>query len=718
MKNKKYLILLSLISIPYIYSCNVQNNVTNPNNIDTSNSQSSIISSPTNNIVIPDQPSIFDSNSNDGVLTIKELLGNADLNKKNNDLFDLIVKNGIPIGIKNNSFYSSSYKSILSKFSLSGLNTEYTYTCSGSSLDLRKVLYNDSNKSSDSIIQSNMNILAGHCGSNSGFIGKDGKIYIVSNSKISELKNDDSILDIYEFKAGDNPARLLIDVDKYSNIYFLSKNGIKKINSNGQVSQYKDLDPSINILSMKVDNEGNIYFIDYKLKLNLLDILGKIKTLNFSVTNANLTLDNKNNLYITDPNKNTILKYNPNNSGFELFSGNNIPSINNDNKNSSQIYLDKPSHPIFDENNNAYIFEFDNKIIRKVDANTGISKVILGNSLNQGDGNELSKVFFKNIISIYFKNNSLFVSEQDRIRKIGQNNIVSTIAGNSQSIPSPSSIPLPTAIPTTYNNTFLDGLSVSYPKILYIDKDNSIYISENSKTRVITKDNKISDLNINAESLVKDSKGNIFFASDKLYKMDKNNNVEVFAGKDSKYRYDNYRGVIPDPLFDDPETVRKIIKVGDKANELYLLEPKGIAIDNNDNIYAVVTSTYDLFNHKDKLNSIIRMNPQGIVDKVYSDINKPENLIVDNKNILYFTDKYLHNYFYYNIIKKANNDNTTSLYAGKILNTDQSNPNNSINNLNALDSIFKDNFYINDITVDNNNNIYFSTAENKIYKIN
>ncbi|MFN8578164.1 MAG: hypothetical protein U0354_15105 [Candidatus Sericytochromatia bacterium] len=740
MKIKKHITLFSLFGIPYIYSCNIQNPIVQTvSSIKPTQNSEQFLISPS-----PKQSSIFNSsaNYNNENLIIRELVGKSNENKQDNDLLNILSNSLRTIAVKENKLYISTYSEImLSKISLKDLNTEYTYKCS--SLEGTSRVYLDSNTKIDELTKSNINILLEHCGHGNYNIklGKDNKIYIISSAKISQINSDNKIIDIYNFKVEENKGtNSVISIDKNSNIYFASDTSIKKINPKGETIWVRRVifnkENEYNyIRNMDIDNDENIYFIDIAKQIKKIDKLGKISNLigggqnsdfnisplDYMINEFNIITDNLNNLYLLELNRNRILKYNSQSLKLELFSGNNIPSVNNDKKDASQIYLNKPTFIIFDENNNAYIFDSGNNVLRKIDSKTNLSTVILGNELNRGDGNDLSKASFKGVISIYFKNKNMFISEYDRLRKIDNSNSISTIAGNTQVIPQPTSEPVPSLAPDTiYDNMPSEKSPISYAKILYIDKESKIYISENEKVRVINTDKKISELidkNYKINSLTQDSKGNIFFASDKIYKLDKNNNISVLAGKESIYKIDRIRGVVPPPSYDNVESIRKNIKIGEKADEIYFLEPRDIIIDNKDNIYAVVTYSYDLFNHLDKYNAIIRINSEGIIDRVYSDINKPQNLTIDSKNNLYFTDKFLHYGSEYNLIKKIDINGKISIYAGRILNDTNFNLIDSLNKIKSRDAVFKDKYFINSITIDNNDKIYFSTNENKIYRI-
>lgn len=403
MKNKKYFIFISLISIPYIYSCTTQNSNIPPVNA-TITPSINIASTPTQQITLV-PTSIPNSNlpiNNEN--RIKEVAGKT-LNKDFENIFQY-NSDRFSISVNNNLLYITLGGS-LAEFTLDNIyDKPEKYYC-GADWDSGKVNYDGKYDINNSLINSKINTLQEHCLYNISLItGKNNKTYIYSSAKLSEIGSN-FIKDVFKFNDNSlSSSRIKLIVDKDSNMYITTDTSIKKLTPIGGEIWNRNLLSNNNekylyITSIDVDNSQNLYFFDAKnLLIKVMDKDGSIKTIVGGGNNSGLNIngidyklngseqvitDNIGNLYILETDKNRILKYDKQTSKIILFSGNNIPSIDNDNKSASDIYLNRPIALTFDSNNNSYIIDSLNKVIRKVDSKTNISSIILGNSISHGD---------------------------------------------------------------------------------------------------------------------------------------------------------------------------------------------------------------------------------------------------------------------------------------------------------------------------------------------
>ncbi|MBC7476205.1 MAG: hypothetical protein H7263_18120 [Candidatus Sericytochromatia bacterium] len=738
MKNKNIVLLTTLISIG-VFSCNTPtNNVqpTKPINSPTSTP----LTSPTSVNPIP-------SISPASVITIPAKLHTVKLIVDKNilqDQYDYSFSDssrgiGINLLIDDNQIYYSDGRNIY-LYNLQSEQNKYKNT---------GYCHIDGYRN---ITDSSFNNFCGYSDYNFKK-GKNNVNYLFGSGRIAKFDKNGDISEIFNANKSMNEQSYITDitVDKNSNLYFFkysylsNQTTLNKVNSYSKEEWSRAIDNTSGEFiyaprPIEVDKLGNLYLFDsYDLKIKKMTPDGVVSTIigggSSTLTNIlgtdyqildtqiKLAIDNNDDLYLVEKSNSRVIKYDQKSLKISTF------IRKGDNNLEDQLGLNSPLAMTFDVDNNAYIFDGGNKVIKKLDIKTGLMSVIVGNSPSHGDGNDLSKVFFKNIYSIYAKNNDLYVSELDRVRKIDSKGVTKTIAGNGQLpeiIPSSSPIITPSGLPADQSIVFT-------PQILYIDKKNSIYISERGWIRKI-ENNKLENINPKlsmSESITQDNEDNYYFSSGTIKKVDKNNNISIFAGQPSQY------DLLPSPVTTipnppDPSSVygnRGELKDGTNAKDIYNLNPSIIVSDSKNNIYTIAQYTYNLYDYQNNKYCIIKISPDGIIKNIAGNSNnqgytedellnssdptipiRPRKLIIDKQDNLYFIDSISQNS---ELIRKIDAiTGKISVYAGKP--STLNNSENLVNNNDKARDIFLR--AITDITIDDNGFLYF-TVDDKIYRI-
>jgi len=148
---------------------------------------------------------------------------------------------------------------------------------------------------------------------------------------------------------------------------------------------------------------------------------------------TDLTYDTNGNLFFVDG-QNSVVRKIDTNGIISTIAGNGTPGYSGDGGLATEAQLYVPYGIVFDSNNNLYISEIGNNVIRKIDAN-GIISTIAGNGIQGyfGDGGLATDAQLYGPFGITFdNNNNLYIGERynNVIRKIDTNGIITTIAGN------------------------------------------------------------------------------------------------------------------------------------------------------------------------------------------------------------------------------------------------------------------------------------------------
>lgn len=592
-----------------------------------------------------------------------------------------------------------------------------------------------------------------------------GNIYILSRFELIKITPNK---EAYRYILGlENISSVTSDDE--SNIYISSeeKGFIKKFSSD--YKEFWTINTSSNTgsekcykpINLRSDKNGNILFFDLQdLKVKQISKDGKnisvvigggnnnfsenIDAKNYKISSefTKIIFDNNDNLYLLEKDKNHILKYNTETKKLTRFAGNGKVGFKQNNTLASESNLNNPIAINFDKNNNAYILDIGNKVIRKIDTSTQIISTFYGREINHGDGNNLNNIFFEEINNIYPKNNNLYISEKDRIRKFDGTSI-ETIAGNGYiPILLPSNEPPVSQISDNSIET-----PIFYPEIKYIDKDDNVYISENSFYRVISANKKIKKLNLNANAITGDKDNNLYISNWDTVRKIIGDNTEIIAGKEI---VNTDLNGYPLP---SPQSEYKL-ESGMNANAK-VINLSDIQIDSKNNIYGISDYRYNytIEYGKEYPNKVlVKITPDkklyilaGNTSKSEQDFKlentynskdplsipiHPLSLFIDKNDNLYLIDQlfdYKKNpdnemfsgYQNSTIVRKFDKNMNMSIYAGNI--NDSVGFINTEINENSIGKTSKDlvlnssNFR--EAKIDENGNIFFIGSDNSIYKV-
>lgn len=162
-----------------------------------------------------------------------------------------------------------------------------------------------------------------------------------------------------------------------------------------------------------------------------------------NATNANINprcsvLDNYGNLYIADRNSHRVRKVSTNGI-ISTFAGNGAANFSGDGGAATNGSLKCPTDVAIDAFGNLFIADSYNNRIRKVDTN-GLISTVAGNSTYgySGDGGAATNasLYTPQVVAVDAFGN-LFIADIDnnRIRKVGANGIITTVAGGGTSYP-------------------------------------------------------------------------------------------------------------------------------------------------------------------------------------------------------------------------------------------------------------------------------------------
>jgi sugar lactone lactonase YvrE len=149
-------------------------------------------------------------------------------------------------------------------------------------------------------------------------------------------------------------------------------------------------------MSIVLDNAGHLYFVDSEnnvvRKINLQS--GIITTFAGNGTQgytgdggpatqaamypSGIALDSKGNLYIADPVSNVIRKVSSATGVITTIAGNGTTGFYGDGRAATVAELDYPSQVAVDGEDNLYIADYENSLVRKVTAATGIMSTVVG----------------------------------------------------------------------------------------------------------------------------------------------------------------------------------------------------------------------------------------------------------------------------------------------------------------------------------------------------
>ena len=249
------------------------------------------------------------------------------------------------------------------------------------------------------------------------------------------------------------------------------------------------------VTDVEVDNSGNLYYVDLWLHvIRKIGSDGKISNVAGSynegysgdggtATSAKLNrpsdiaFDSNGNMYIADFNNHRIRKVDTNGI-ISTVAGTGESGFSGDGGAATSAKISYPYGVAIGSSDNIYIAEWNNNRIRKVDTNGIISTVAgTGESGFSGDGGAAKSAQISSPDNILFYNNSLYIADtrNKRIRKIenvnssdSENQIITSIAGSDM-----------------YNgDNILASTAHLEPRNPAFDKDGNLYFAERTTHRV------------------------------------------------------------------------------------------------------------------------------------------------------------------------------------------------------------------------------------------
>ncbi len=150
-----------------------------------------------------------------------------------------------------------------------------------------------------------------------------------------------------------------------------------------------------------------------------------------------IAFDSHNNLFIADKDNNIVRKIDAISNVITVYAGTGVAGFNGDSSLATLAQLNDPGWLVFDTNDNLYISDRGNNRIRTVDA-TGIMSTFAGNGIPtfSGDSGQAINASLngpEGICMDSFGNLYIVDGANPRIRKVDNNGIISTIAGNGTS---------------------------------------------------------------------------------------------------------------------------------------------------------------------------------------------------------------------------------------------------------------------------------------------
>ncbi len=301
-----------------------------------------------------------------------------------------------------------------------------------------------------------------------------------------------------------NPSDIAIDAG--GNLYICDglNNRIRKVNTSGIISTVAGTgtagyngdniaatDAQISYpSSIAVDVSGNIFFTDdHNYRIRKIDASGVITTIagtgtsgftgsNIPATSAQIgacigiDIDGSGNIYFTDENNARIFKIN-NVGTLTVVAGKGVGAHTGDGGMATDAGLEQPCGLAIDVNGSIYFAEHSGNTVRKVDTHGMITTIAgTGTMGYAGDGGAATAALLYLPYSVAVdKNGNVYISDNDLVRRVDPNGIISTYAGDGVS---------------GYNgdNIAATAAKLSSPACLKTDAAGSLFIADWGNNRV------------------------------------------------------------------------------------------------------------------------------------------------------------------------------------------------------------------------------------------
>jgi sugar lactone lactonase YvrE len=293
-----------------------------------------------------------------------------------------------------------------------------------------------------------------------------------------------------------------------------------------------------------------------------------------------IAFDSVGNFYIADAYNNRVRKVDTNGI-ITTMAGNGIPAYSGDGGAATNASLNRPFDVALDAFGNLFVADTFNSCIRRVDTNGFISTVAGKNAGFGGDGNAATNASLNHPYGVALDvSGNLFIADtaNNRIRKVGTNSIITTIAGNSTFGSGASGI-----------GSAATSIGLNQPYAVTVDASGNVFIADSLDFRVrkVNTNDIITAVVGNGQAgfagdgasaasarldfpkgLAVDAAGNLFITDSsnaRIRKVDTNNIITTIAGNGTT----GYSGD------------------GGPANNASISNPFGLALDANDNLYFV-----------------------------------------------------------------------------------------------------------------------------------
>ncbi len=305
-------------------------------------------------------------------------------------------------------------------------------------------------------------------------------------------------------KSGINSAKNLVFVFAFATCYFLLATpylyaanytittvagGGASFGEGGSATNAQLHSPS----GVAVDNNGNIYIVDNSSHcIRKVDTNGIITTVVGTACvsgstgdgglaiNAELScpedvaVDSAGNIYIADRHNHRIRKVTISDGKINTVAGNGNYGYSGDNNFATAAQLNNPTGVAVDSSRNIYIADGDNYCIRKVTTG-GIINTIAGNGTKgySGENVDATTAKLNEFCGVTVDNGNIYIADtnNDRIRKVDINGIITTVAGTGT---------------RDYNGDNISSCTANlyYPHGTYIDIAGNIYIADMGNERI------------------------------------------------------------------------------------------------------------------------------------------------------------------------------------------------------------------------------------------
>ncbi len=314
---------------------------------------------------------------------------------------------------------------------------------------------------------------------------------------------------------------------------------------------------------------------------------------------ANLTVDKKGNLYITDRNNHRVRKVDTR-GNITTVAGNGTAGFSGDGGKATAAQLNLPSGVVVDDDGNIYISDRSNDRVRVVNKK-GIITTFAGNGMDgfKGDSGPAAKAQLSRPFGLALdKKGNLYIADRgnNRIRKVTPQGIITTVAGDGSFF-------------FMGDNGPAYRASIAGPTGVVVDKNGILYIADRNNNRVRSVDTQgmirtiagTGQQHYNGDAEVaRDTNLHLPFG----VTLDQNDKLLIIDRSHYRIRrVDIRRGSIETVAGNG---VKMFAGDGGPANGAKLSFPHGIAVDKKDNLIISDKGHY----------RIRRVSPDGIIQTI------------------------------------------------------------------------------------------------------